>query len=117
MQFIGKCSMLSIQKFSSNVIERCIEKCEKFLSLFINEIYLNPSTIIVLLKNNFGNYVIQTALKSAKFNNKNILINVIQSNFDKLSDNKKLICKWKSIILSQMHLHQTLSQSVLLKAK
>lgn len=96
-QFAGKCSMLSIQKFN---LEMYREK--QAISFFINEIYLNPSTMNLLMKNNFGNYVIQTALKTATYNNKTILINVIQSFFDKLND-KNLICKWKSIILGQIN--------------
>ena len=51
------------------------------------------------MKNNYGNYVIQTALKALK-NNKNvkiILINMMNRNLLILND-KKLINKWKSII-------------------
>ena len=51
------------------------------------------------MKNNYGNYVIQTALKALKNNKnvKNILINMMNSNLIILND-KKLINKWKSII-------------------
>ena len=97
--FKGKCVILSIQKYSSNVIERCIEKSEEFLYNFIIEISKDDNSIGLLMKNNYGNYVIQTALKALKNNKnvKNILINMMNSNLIILND-KKLINKWKSII-------------------
>ena len=97
--FKGKCVILSIQKYSSNVIERCIEKSEEFLYNFIIEISNDDNSIGLLMKNNYGNYVIQTALKALKNNKnvKNILINMMNSNLIILND-KKLINKWKSII-------------------
>ena len=97
--FKGKGHLLSIQKYSSNVIERCIEKDEEFLINFIYEISIDNKTIALLMKNNYGNYVIQTALKVSK-NNKNIqmiLINSLNKNLITLND-KKLINKWKNII-------------------
>ena len=97
--FKGKYVVLSIQKYSSNVIERCIEKTEEFLNNFIIEISNDDNSIGLLMKNNYGNYVIQTALKALK-NNKNvkiILINMMNRNLLILND-KKLINKWKSII-------------------
>ena len=96
--FKGKCVILSIQKYSSNVIERCIEKSEEFLNNFIIEISKDDNSIGLLMKNNYGNYVIQTALKALKNNNfKIMLINMMNRNLLILND-KKLINKWKSII-------------------
>ena len=59
----------------------------------------DDNSIGLLMKNNYGNYVIQTALKALKNNKnvKNILINMMNSNLIILND-KKLINKWKSII-------------------
>ena len=51
------------------------------------------------MKNNYGNYVVQKALKLAKDVNKNKLINSIVKNIDKIGD-RKLILKWQSIINS-----------------
>ena len=97
--FKGKIILLSIQKYSSNVIERCIEKNEQFLTSFIYEISIDNKSFGILLKNNYGNYVIQTALKASR-KNKNIqmmIINLINRNFILLND-KKLVNKWKNII-------------------
>ena len=95
--FYGKCSVLSIQKYSSNVIERCLEKSAQFLENFVNEICSNEGTIGLLMKNNYGNYVIQTALKVSKSSHQQMIINSIEKNLIQLND-KKLIKKWKSII-------------------
>ena len=97
--FKGKGLLLSIQKYSSNVIERCIEKDEQFLTSFIYEISIDNKSFGILMKNNYGNYVIQTALKASK-KNQNIqmmIINLINKNFILLND-KKLVNKWKNII-------------------
>jgi hypothetical protein len=50
-----------------------------------------------LIKSNYGNYVIQKALKVASVNHKFSLINNILQNLDKLGD-KKLMIKWKHIV-------------------
>jgi hypothetical protein len=55
----------------------------------------------MLIKNNFGNYVIQTALKYSKGKVKMILVNSIENNLGVLGD-KKLINKWKNIISSNI---------------
>ena len=103
-QFFGRCSELSIMKFSSNVIERFIEKSQIFLYYFIQETCIEKKTIGMLIKNNYGNYVIQTALKYSKGKVKTILINSIENNLGVLGD-KKLINKWKNIISSNVQIN------------
>lgn len=49
------------------------------------------------MKNNYGNYVVQKALKLAKGSLKSKLITTIVKNIDKIGD-KKLMMKWKSIV-------------------
>ena len=58
----------------------------------------------MLIKNNYGNYVIQTALKYSKGKVKTILINSIENNLGVLGD-KKLINKWKNIISSNVQIN------------
>jgi hypothetical protein len=96
-QFFGNCTELSILKYSSNVIEKCLMKSEIFLNYFIQETCIEKKSIGILIKNAFGNYVIQTALKSSKGKAKMILINSIENNLGILGE-KKLINKWKNII-------------------
>ena len=64
--------------------------------MYVDE--LSYSNIIVgLLKNNYGNYVIQRVLRYSTGNSKLSLINLIIKNMEKLGD-RRLILKWKGII-------------------
>jgi hypothetical protein len=51
------------------------------------------------MKNNYGNYVIQTALKVSSQKEQSIIVNALSNNLSQLND-KKLLNKWKSIISS-----------------
>ena len=100
-KMLGHCTELSMMKYSSNVIERCIQKSEIFLNKFIEETCFEYNSVGTLIKNNYGNYVIQTALKTAKNGMKISLINAIENNLNILGE-KKLINKWKSILASNI---------------
>ena len=101
----GKMTMLSSQKYSSNVIEKCIEKSEEFLIEFINEIIVNDyRNLCVLLKNNYGNYVLQTSLRCCKDEEKKKeLLNGIRIVISNNITDKKVVSKWKNIIQSQVY--------------
>ena len=101
-QFFGHLTELSCMKYASNVIERCIEKNEDFLEEFIKEICFEKNTIGNLIKNSFGNYVIQTDLKNSKGKSKLSLVNSIENNLNNLGE-KKLIYKWRNIISLNMN--------------
>ena len=88
---------LSMDKYASNVMERFIEKDEGILSDFINEI-IKSNKIFEIMKSNYGNYVIQKALKLSKNVNKKKLIFASWQQINNLGD-IKLIIKWKSILL------------------
>ncbi len=94
--FHNKYSILSMLKYSSNVVERCIEKSEIILKEYINEICSNGK-IAEIMKNNFGNYVIQKALKLSINEDKKKLAEEVDKNIYKLND-RKLILKWKNIV-------------------
>jgi len=96
-QFIGHFTELSMMKYSSNVIEKILIKSEIFVNYFIQETCIEKKSIGFLIKNAYGNYVIQTCLKSSKGNGKLILMNSIQKNLGILGE-KKLIIKWKNIL-------------------
>ena len=89
---------LSKQKYSSNVVERIIEKNKTNLEFYINEICTN-NNLSELMRNNFGNYVVQKAVKLSSGKSKERLIKEIMKNIHKLED-KKIISKWKTIIFS-----------------
>ncbi|EMR09745.1 hypothetical protein PNEG_01930 [Pneumocystis murina B123] len=62
-RFIGNVCLLSVQKFSSNVIEKCIRMAEPpTRSLLIQEL---PRKIASLIRDSYANYVIQTSLDYA----------------------------------------------------
>ena len=85
-----------MEKYASNVVERCIEKDEEILNNYISEI-IDSNRIYEVMKSNYGNYVIQKALKLAKGEKKNDLIFNAARLINKLNENK-LINKWKSIL-------------------
>ena len=87
---------LSLEKYASNVVERCIEKDEEILNNYINEI-VESNRIYDVMRSNYGNYVIQKAIKLSKGENKNLLVFNAAKDINKLNDNK-LILKWKSIL-------------------
>ena len=87
---------LSLEKYASNVVERCIEKDEEILDNYINEI-VDSNRIFEVMRSNYGNYVIQKAIKLSKGENKKKLIFNSAKDINKLND-PKLIIKWKSIL-------------------
>ena len=87
---------LSNKKYSSNVIERCIERSECILTAYIKEI-CGEGKVVEVMKNGYGNYVVQKALKISKGSNRAYLVENVNKNITKLCD-KKLIAKWKSIV-------------------
>ena len=98
--FKGQFFKLSLEKYASNVIERCIEKDEEILNQYIDEI-INSNYIYDVMKSNYGNYVIQKAIKLAKGKYKNKFVFTAAKEINKLNDNK-LIQKWKSILASHI---------------
>jgi Pumilio-family RNA binding repeat len=62
---VGRVNLLAIQKFSSNVMEKCLERCNDR----VKEAYLlemsDPERVRELMMDPFGNYVIQRAISVA----------------------------------------------------
>ena len=92
---------LSKQKYSSNAIERILEKNKKNLEFYINEICRD--NIFEIIKNKYGNYVIQKALKLSSGKIRDKIAGEINKNINKLED-KKIINKWKSIMVSKSYI-------------
>jgi hypothetical protein len=63
--FAGRVAQLSKQKFSSNVIEKCLRCAQEPSKDMLIEEMLQPSELDRLLRDSFANYVIQTALDYA----------------------------------------------------
>ncbi|KAI2632377.1 ARM repeat-containing protein [Hypoxylon sp. NC1633] len=76
--FRGKVAQFSRHKFSSNVIEKCL-RCGNAESkdMMASELLI-PGEIERLLRDSFGNYVVQTAFDHATYNKKRQLANAIR---------------------------------------
>ncbi|KAI0651425.1 ARM repeat-containing protein [Trametes meyenii] len=77
-QFSGNVCALSVQKFSSNVIEKCIRVAEhNTRKMLIGEL-LNRTRLEKLLRDSYGNYCVQTALDYAEPSQRALLVEGIR---------------------------------------
>lgn len=76
--FAGRVPQLSKQKFSSNVIEKCLRCAQEPSKDMLIEEMLQPNQLDSLLRDSFANYVIQTALDYANASMKTRLIEAIR---------------------------------------
>jgi hypothetical protein len=76
--FQGRVGQLSKQKFSSNVIEKCLRCAQEPSKDMLIEEMLQPTELDRLLRDSFANYVIQTALDYANPAMKTRLIDAIR---------------------------------------
>ncbi|KAI9572581.1 ARM repeat-containing protein [Boletus coccyginus] len=77
-QFAGNVCALSVQKFSSNVIEKCIRVAEHSTRKMLIEELLNRSRLEKLLRDSYGNYCVQTALDYAEPTQRALLVEGIR---------------------------------------
>ena len=103
--FINNISFLAKQKYSSNVIEKCFDYCSENMKKKIIQKISDKKTIKDLLKDMYGNYVLQkilTIIHDEKI--KNYFLNVIGSEINNLNNysfgkklSKKLIFNFPDI--------------------
>ncbi len=96
-QFENKYTNLSMQKYSSNVVEKCLSRFEELCLHKLIEEMSQMSKGAELMKNNYGNYVVQKALKISSGVYKAKLLNILAKSIEKIGD-KKIMGKWRSII-------------------
>lgn len=77
-QFRGKIGELSRHKFSSNVIEKCLRCASEGSKDMMSQELLNAGEMERLLRDSFGNYVVQTALEHATYPMKHQLVETIR---------------------------------------
>jgi Pumilio-family RNA binding repeat len=65
LSFRGKIPALSKQKFSSNVMEKCIRVADTNTKRTMIEEMVNPNELEKMLRDSFANYVVQTAMEYA----------------------------------------------------
>ena len=91
-----KYAFLSIQKYSSNAVERILEKSEKNLEEYINKI-CEGDDLIEIIKNKYGNFVINKALLLSNENLKKKLNDKISENLHNF-ENINFINKWRNTL-------------------
>ncbi|KAF7319842.1 RNA-binding protein [Mycena kentingensis (nom. inval.)] len=77
-QFTGNVCALSVQKFSSNVIEKCVRVAEHSTRKLLIEELLNRTRLEKLLRDSYGNYCVQTALDYAEPTQRALLVEGIR---------------------------------------
>lgn len=78
---VGKVNLLAIQKFSSNVMEKCLERCtDKTRGIYLEELS-DTNRIRELVMDPFGNYVVQKALAVATHAQAVKLVEAIRPHF------------------------------------
>ncbi|KAI8920633.1 armadillo-type protein [Entophlyctis helioformis] len=77
-RFIGNICLLSVQKFSSNVIEKCIRVSSHEIRAFMIDELLNKDRLEKLLRDSYGNYVVQTSLDYAEPSQRALLVECIR---------------------------------------
>ncbi|OAJ44366.1 hypothetical protein BDV3_002420 [Batrachochytrium dendrobatidis] len=65
-RFLGNICLLSVQKFSSNVIEKCIRVASSETRALLIDELLNKERLDKLLRDSYANYVVQTSLDYAE---------------------------------------------------
>ncbi|KAL8712831.1 MAG: hypothetical protein Q9220_003039 [cf. Caloplaca sp. 1 TL-2023] len=76
--FQGHIPLLSKQKFSSNVIEKCLRGAESSVTRMMIEEMLNSNELEKMLRDSFANYVVQTAIDYADPDTKTLLVDAIR---------------------------------------
>eukprot|EP00347_Sterkiella_histriomuscorum_P024135 403332189 len=96
-QFFGKVYQLSLQKCSSNVIDKCIQNSKpEYLAIIMQEL-INCERLNNLITNSYGNFVVQNALKFATQEEKKKLSEQIEKNIPNISDSK-IKQKWVTLL-------------------
>ena len=96
----NKISELSIQKYSSPVIETCLKAADEETRAFYIQEIAASSKLHTLINHNYGNYVVRSALRLANPNDKLTLINAIKQSIPQIQD-KKVRQKWQQEIIQK----------------
>ena len=76
--FQGQIPQLSKQKFSSNVIEKCLRGADSSVTRGLIEEMLNVNELEKMLRDSYANYVVQTAIDYADPETKSRLVDAIR---------------------------------------
>ncbi|KAL2512133.1 Pumilio12 [Abeliophyllum distichum] len=83
-QLAGAYASLSMNKYGSNVVEKCLKESEEHLALeIVNEIIRSPNFLMVL-QDPYGNYVAQSAMAISKGAIRHAMIHLIHIHYELL---------------------------------
>ena len=77
---------LSCQKFSSNVIDACIDNTTSLKRKVLEKLLENDNNINELILDQYGNYIIQNALQNGEKNEFDVIIHHIKENEKKIKN-------------------------------
>jgi len=81
---------LSLQKFSSNVVEKCLDLIDlQARTLWCREIFVNIQNFLTLVKNKYGNYVLNRAIQKMSFHEKKELRESMNNHLQSANINRK----------------------------
>ncbi|XP_043713189.1 putative pumilio homolog 8, chloroplastic [Telopea speciosissima] len=86
-QLEGSYISLSLQKFSSHVVEKCLRESEVEQSTRIIKELLSSSRFVSLLEDAYGNYVVQSALSVSKGDTYKAIVGLVQNHIPSLRSN------------------------------
>merc|ERR1712039_488371 len=93
----GRMMQLSINKFSSNVVEKLLNSApEAFRTRFIEEL-MEREKMSVLVNSHYGHYVVKKALQLAEPQQVRSLLQAIKDNISGLA-NRRLRAKWEKVM-------------------
>jgi hypothetical protein len=76
--FGGNIPQLSKQKFSSNVIEKCLRTADNYMKRAMIEEFLAGNELEKMLRDSFANYVVQTAMDFCDAETRNCIIEAVR---------------------------------------
>lgn len=79
-QLEGNYGDLSMQKYSSNVVEKCLKSASEDRRTHIIQELINNAHLDQIMQDPYGNYVIQAALHRSKVNN--FIVQLLYSSSD-----------------------------------
>lgn len=97
----SKVAQLSIQKFSSNVVEKCLQMSDVGQRNDIIIHIANVDKLVSVMRNSYGNYVVQKALSYATGEAKIALADSIYQSIPNIQD-KKIRVKWAQILYNSI---------------
>lgn len=76
--FGGNIPQLSKQKFSSNVIEKCLRTADNYMKREMIEEFLMGNELEKMLRDSFANYVVQTAMDFCDLETRNRIVEAVR---------------------------------------